>query len=316
MVLPEKSWSMTQNERLPLDAFAVTTMVVLCMMWGFNQVTIKWAAEGISLVMQAAMRSGIAAVLLFFWMRLRGIPLFNHDGTLGCGLLGGLLFAAEFGFIHAGLNYTTASRMIVFIYLTPCFTALGLTWFIPGERLRPLQWAGIVLAFAGIFTAFGEGFFGARGSTAPGNAFGTAPGDACGIVAALLWAATIVVMRTTKLSVTHPAKTLFYQLGFAALSLPFVSLALGEPGIVPGHLTGKVIASMAFQGVLVAFASYLTWFWLLSKYLNARLSVFSFMTPLFGVAFGMLFLADPVSPAFIGAALLVGAGIALVNFRR
>ena len=297
-----------QNERLPIDAFAVATMVVLCMMWGFNQVTIKWAADGISLVMQAAMRSGIAAVLLFFWMRLRGIPLFNRDGTLWCGLLGGLLFAAEFGFIHAGLNYTTASRMIVFIYLTPCFTALGLTWFIPGERLRPVQWAGIVLAFAGIFTAFGEGFFGAKGSTALGDAFG--------IIAALLWAATIVVMRTTKLNVTPPAKTLFYQLGFAAVSLPFVSLLLGEPGIVPDHLTAKVIASMAFQGVLVAFASYLTWFWLLSKYLNARLSVFSFMTPLFGVAFGMLFLSDPVSGTFIAAALLVGAGIALVNLRN
>jgi len=67
--------------------------------------------------------------------------------------------------------------------------------------------------------------------------------------------------------------------------------------------------------VLVAFVSYLTWFWLLSKYLASRLSVFSFMTPLFGVGFGVLLLADPVSSAFIGAALLVGAGIALVNAR-
>jgi drug/metabolite transporter (DMT)-like permease len=294
-----------KNERLPVDAPAVALMLVLCMTWGFNQVTIKFAAEGISLVLQAALRSGIAALLLLFWARLRGIALFRSDGTLAAGLLAGFLFAAEFGLIHAGLKVTTASRMIVFIYLAPCFTALGLAWFTPGERLRPLQWGGIALAFAGIFAAFGEGFFSAHGDTAVG--------DACGIIAAGLWGATTVAIRASRLNNAPPAKTLFYQLAFAALTLPLVSLLLGESGVTA--LTPKVVASLAFQGVLVAFASYLTWFWLLSRYLATRLSVFSFVTPLFGVGFGVLLLHDPVSPAFLAAALLVGAGIALVNLR-
>jgi len=294
-----------QNQRLPVDAFAVTLMLVLCITWGFNQVTIKFAAAGISLVMQAALRSGIAALLLLVWARARGIPLFSRDGTLAGGLLAGFLFAAEFGFIHAGLKYTTASRMIVFIYLAPCFTALGLAWHSTAERLRALQWVGIALAFAGILTAFGEGFFSAGG--------GTALGDAFGILAALLWGATTVAIRNSRLNNAAPAKTLFYQLAFAAVTLPFVSLLLGESGVTA--LTPKVVASIAFQGVLVAFVSYLTWFWLLSKYLATLLSVFSFMTPLFGVGFGILLLSDPVSPAFIAAALMVGAGIALVNYR-
>jgi drug/metabolite transporter (DMT)-like permease len=299
---------MTSNERLPIDSFAVMLMLVLCMTWGFNQITIKFAAEGISLVAQAALRSGIAALLLMGWARLRGIALFNRDGTLRAGLLAGFLFAAEFGFIHAGLKFTTASRMIVFIYLAPCFTALGLAWLIPGERLRPLQWLGIVLAFGGILTAFGEGFLGAKGTTALG--------DACGIVGALLWAATTVAIRAGRLSNAAPAKTLFYQLAFAAVTLPFVAWALGENGITPDKLNFKVMSSILFQGAVVAFASYLAWFWLLSRYLASRLSVFSFMTPLFGVGFGVLLLHDPVSPAFLGAAVLVGAGIALVNLRR
>ncbi len=281
-------------------------MLVLCMTWGFNQVTIKFAQEGISLVAQAALRSAIAAALLMGWARLRGIPLFNRDGTLAAGLLAGVLFAAEFGFIHAGLKFTTASRMIVFIYLAPCFTAIGLAWLIPGERLRPMQWAGIALAFAGILTAFGEGFLKAKG--------GTAIGDVCGIVGAALWAATTVAIRAGRLNNAQPAKILFYQLAFAAVTLPFVAMLLGESGVT--MLNAKVVGSLLFQGVAVAFASYLAWFWLLSKYLASRLSVFSFMTPLFGVGFGILFLADPVSPAFLGAALLVGAGIALVNLKR
>ena len=72
-------------------------------------------------------------------------------------------------------------------------------------------------------------------------------------------------------------------------------------------------ASVVYQGVVVAFASYLVWFWLLTRYLAGRLAVFSFLTPLFGVAFGVLILAEPLSSAFLGAALMVGAGIVLVN---
>jgi len=120
-----------------------------------------------------------------------------------------------------------------------------------------------------------------------------------------------VIIRATRLTSASATKTLFYQLGISALALPLASLAAGEPGIMA--LTPKVVASLAYQGVIVAFASYLAWFWLLTRYLAGRLAVFSFLTPLFGVAFGVMFLSEPVSSAFLGAALLVGAGIALVN---
>lgn len=213
------------------------------------------------------------------------------------------MFAGEFAFIYAGLAHTTASRMVVFIYLTPCLTALLLPAFVPSERLQPRQWAGVLLAFGGIVAAFAEGF------AAGGH--GTLLGDLFGVLAAISWAATIVVMRATRLAYVPATKTLFYQLGVSALVLPFVSVAMGEPGVV--RLTPLAVAILAFQGVIVAFATYLAWFWLLTKYLAARLSAFTFMTPLFGVAFGATLLAEPVSPAFIAAALAVAGGIVLVN---
>ena len=290
-------------DRKPADTQAILLMLLLSAMWGFNQVAIKLAAPGISLVMQACLRSTIAAVLLLLYARLRGIALFDRDGTLLPGLVAGALFAAEFAFIHAGLNHTSAARMVVFVFMAPVLTALGLALLIPGERLRPWQWAGILIAFAGIATAFSEGF-----AATGGNAW---KGDLMGLVGAILWALTTIVVRTTSLSNTQPAKTLLYQLGFAGATLPAVSMALGESGIT--HLAPVVLASILYQGVLVAFASYLTWFWLLTRYWAAQLSVFSFLTPLFGVAFGVCILGDLVSTAFIAAALLVGTGIALVN---
>lgn len=289
--------------RKPVDALAVSMMIVLCMCWGFQQITIKVAAAGISPIMQAGLRSIIATALLLIWAQLRGIRLFGRDGTLAAGTVAGALFAAEFVFIYAGLGHTAASRMVVFIYLAPCLTALGLQWFVPGERLNAVQWAGVALAFLGVALAFADGFSTAKGSTLIGDAFG--------VIAAALWAATTVVIRSTRLTSASATKTLFYQLGISALVLPFASLLAGEPGIIA--LTPKVVASLAYQSVIVAFASYLAWFWLLTRYLAGRLAVFSFLTPLFGVAFGVIFLSEPLSAAFVAAALLVGAGIVLVN---
>lgn len=292
--------------RRPLDAAAFGVMLLCTALWGFQQVMVKLAAGDVSLVMQAGIRSVMAAVLLLAWAKIRNIPLFERDNTLGAGIGAGLLFGGEFVFIYAGLGHTTASRMVVFIYLAPVFTALGLHALVAGERLAPLQWLGVLLAFGGVGLAFSDGFAAAGGATWLGDLFG--------VVAAALWAATTVLIRASGLARITATKTLFYQLCVSALMLPLASLAMGEEGIVA--LTPLALASLVYQGVLVAFASYLAWFWLLTRYFAARLSVLTFLTPLFGVLAGVLVLDEPLTPSFATAALLVGAGIVLVNLRR
>lgn len=281
-------------------------MVACTLAWGLQQVAVKAVIADVSPVLQAGLRSILALGLLLPWARARSIPLLRADGTLVPGIAAGLLFAIEFFLIYLGLAYTTASRMIVFLYLAPCLTALGLALLVPGERLSALQWVGTLLAFAGIAVAFSDGF------GRPGQE--TWLGDACGILAALFWAGTTVLIRASSLARIPAAKTLAYQLAVSALLLPLASLALGEPGIV--RLTPLAAASLLYQGVVVAFASYLVWFWLLTRYLAGRLSVFSFVAPLAGVVFGVLLLGEPLTPLLGVAVLLVGAGIALVNVPR
>jgi len=293
------------EERRPVDGAAIGVMLALTALWGFQQVAVKSIAADVPLVTQAALRSIIAAALLLAWARLRGVALFERDATARAGIVAGLLFAGEFVFIYAGLAHTNASRMSVFIYLTPPLTALGLHFFVPSERLSLRQWSGVLLAFAGIVAAFAEGF---------STGAGTWLGDLCGVIAALLWAATTVVIRATRLSRASAAKTLFYQLGVSALVLPLASFLIDEEGV--SAFTPLVLASLVYQGVIVAFASYLAWFWLLTRYRAAPLSVLSFLTPIFGVLSGVIFLSEPISGAFLAAALAVAAGIVLVNLRR
>jgi drug/metabolite transporter (DMT)-like permease len=293
------------TERKPLDSNAFALMVLLTALWGVPPVIIKLTANDVTPLMQAGIRSIVATVLVLAWAAHRGISLWQRDGTLWPGIFAGLLFGGEFVFIYAGLEHTAASRMSVFIYLAPVLTALGLHWLVPGERLVPGQWAGVLLSFAGVVLAFWEGLD-ARGSTWLG--------DLCGVIAAGFWAATTVLIRATSLARATATKTLSYQLGVSALILPLASIAMGEKGVVA--LTPLALASLAYQGVIVAFASYLAWFWLLTRYLAARLSVFSFLSPMFGVLAGVVVLGEPLRPLFAAAAAFVVAGIVLVNLRE
>ena len=292
------------QDRRALDATAISMMVLLTALWGFQQVTIKWIAADVSLVAQAAIRSIAATALLLAWSWSRNENLFHRDGTLLAGIAAGLLFAFEFVFIYGGLGHTNASRMSVFVHLASPLTALGLHFLVAGERFGLRHWLGVALAFSGLVLAFAEGFSAGRN---------TWFGDLCGVIAAFLWAATTVLIRATSLARVSAAKTLFYQLAVSALVLPLASWAMGESGV--SRVDGRVLTVLAYQGVLVAFASYLAWFWLLRHYLAARLSVLTFLTPLFGMLSGVVFLSEPLSAHFAAAALLIATGIALVNFR-
>lgn len=295
----------TTITRRPLDSTAIGLMVLLCAAWGLQQVIIKVTAPLMGAVLQAGVRSAIAALLVFAFAAWRGTPLWERDGTLRAGLVAGLLFGAEFFCIFVGLGHTTASRMAVFLYTAPIFTALGLHLFVPGEHLQRGQWLGVLLAFLGMVLAFADGIVAASAQSS------TLLGDALGVVAGALWAATTIVVRGSKLSHAPASKTLLYQLAVSAVLLLVMALAAGQVQRV--EVTGFVVASLFYQSVLIAFASYLIWFWLLRQYLASRLSVFSFLTPLFGVAFGVLLMHDRVGARFAVAAVLVLGGIVLVN---
>jgi drug/metabolite transporter (DMT)-like permease len=292
------------SERKAIDAAGVAVVVLLCAIWGLGHVAAKFTGQGISLVFQSGLRSLVAALLLLAWGAWQRIPFWQRDGTLWPGLFAGLLFGTEFIFIFAGLGMTDAARMVVFLYLAPCITAFGLHFLIPAERLSVRQWAGVLISFGGIAVAFGDGFAAGRG---------TLLGDFFGVLGAIFWALTTILIRATTLAAVAPAKTLLYQLAVSAPVLFLAAWLMGEPGFI--RITWPVAAAFAYQCIVVAFASYLAWFWLLRHYLAARMSVFTFLTPIFGVLAGVVLLGEPLTGTFVVAALLVGAGLVLVNLK-
>ncbi|CAM5318319.1 DMT family transporter [Thauera sp.] len=293
-------------QKTELDRLAIGMMVLFCTIWGVQQVAIKLASTGISPVWQAGLRSIGATVIVLLWARMRGVRLGERDGTLVPGVLAGLLFAAEFALIFLGLEYTTASRGVIFLYTAPFFVALGAVWLLPQEHMRRAQWVGMALAFGGILVLFGEHLF------MPTDRAWI--GDLMIMLAAVFWAATTLTVKASALARVSAEKTLLYQLAVSALVLPLLSVALGEPGVFAP--TPLVWASLFFQTFIVAGMSYLGWFWLVRQYPATRLSSFSFLTPVMGVLAGGLLLGEAMTPAVFGALFLVGAGIWVANRPR
>lgn len=288
-----------------LDTLAVTLLLVCCAFWGFQQILIKSTVAEVPPLWQASLRFVGATLLLALWCRWRGVPLFARDGTLKAGLLAGGLFAGEFAAIYLGLMHTSASRLTVFLYASPFVVALLLPRWVPAERLRRVQWVGLVVAFVAVAVAFSEGLLnGGRGQLL---------GDALGLAAGVLWGLTTLSIRTTRLATASAEKTLFYQVAVTAAVAPLLSLLLGESWSFT--YSTQAWGSLALQTVVGAFASYLAWMWMLRHYPATLMSSFTFLTPVFALLFGVGLLGEPLTLQLVLALAGVALGIVLVSRR-
>jgi len=275
---------------------------MLCLSWGFNQIAVKLVLPEVPPMLQALIRSSGALPVLLIIGRLRGVKFFARDGTLWPGLSAGVIFGIEFVAIYRGLLLTSASRAVVFLYTAPFFVALGSYAFL-GERLRASQWSGLGLSFAGVALAIGV-----PQANVDANVL---IGDLLIVAGGAMWAATTLLVKATALIRAPAEKGLGYQV---ALSIPILALAAWISGERITHIPGALSLSlMAYQAIWVVGLTFLLWFALVKTYSASKLSAFTFITPLFGVVASYFIMHDTLTLAFGAAALLVIAGLYLVN---
>ncbi|MGY6709665.1 MAG: DMT family transporter [Rhizobiaceae bacterium] len=289
------------EKRDQIDTLAVGMMLTLTFAWGFNQVLIKVSTEGYSPIFLTFARSAMAALIVFAWCHFRGIRLFERDGTLISGTIVGLLFGAEFALIFIGLDLTTAARGTLMINTMPFWVLLGAHFFL-GEKITPIRLVGVALAFAGVALVFSDEL-----SMPDASAL---TGDLICLAAGMLWGATTIVIKATRLATARPEKTLLYQLVVSGLMviplIPFGGPILRDPGLLS---TG----SLLFQAVFIVSFTYLLWFWLVRRYPASGLTSFTFLSPVHGVILGGLLLNEPLSVNIFLALGLIAAGLLLVN---
>ncbi len=279
-------------------------LLLICCLWGGNVISIKISNRGIPPLLAAAVRSGVAAGLLWGCARIKGELVFLREKDFRHGIVIGTLFGFNFLFLYWGIAFTHASRAVIFLYTHPFWVALGAHFLLPDDRLNLTKGAGLFLAFAGVFLVFGS-----RSPTL-GPLFWV--GDLMEVTAAISWAATTLYIKRIVGSrkISH-FQTLFAQLLF---SIPILALSslLFERGASLG-LNVPVLTAFAYQCFVVAFFSYLLWFWMIHRFSVSRLTAFTFLAPFFGVIFSELILDEPLPLMLLGGLVLVALGIYQVN---
>lgn len=285
-----------------MDLFGAVALILFALHLAFNQVVIKVTSDGFSPVFQAGVRSAGAVVVLWLWMKLRGISFSVPRNAWMAGVASGLLFALEFMCLFTALDITTVSRASVIFYSMPVWLALIAHFVLPGERLSGLKIVGFAMAMAGVIVALSD-----RG----GGTISWA-GDLLALCSAFCWAGIVLCVRVTPLANVPPAQQLMFQVTVSAVFLlglaPFFGPMIRE--VAPIH-----VIALLFQIIAVASLGFLVWFWLMKIYPASSVASFSFLSPVASVFLGWLLLSEEVSNAIYVALVLVAGGIFLINRR-
>ena len=287
-----------------LDRLGIFVALITCVGLGVQQVAVKLALPTFPGLTQAAVRSAGAILPIALWLWWREPKAYVRDGTLWPGIATGLLFGIEFLLLYLALEFTASGRAATFLYTSPFFTALGLVLVMPNERLSRLQWLGLGLSFTGVAIALG---------LSPASSPRMLMGDLLALCAGFAWACTTLTMKSTGIRNIAPTKALLYQLIVSVPVLAGGAWLRGETW--PDHVPWIAIAALAYQTIISVVICFSLWFWLIKRYRAGEVTAFTFITPVFGVIAGALFLSEPIAASFAAAVALVAVGILLVTWQ-
>ena len=287
-----------------MDITGAALLVGFAIVLAFNQVVIKVTNDGFQPAFQAGMRSVGAIVLIWAWMTWKTQSVRLPRRLWPVGAWAGFLFAGEFTCLFTALDLTSVARVSILFYSMPVWLAIFAHFLLPGEHLTPARALGLALAMAGVTWAVLE-----RDPMTEGSLLG----DILAIIAALSWAAIALTVRLSRLREETPETQLFVQQLVAAPILIGFGLWVGDPITNPTTLHW---AGVIYQTVIVAFAGFLLWFYLVAKYSASGVASFSFLSPVFAVFMGWGILGERIGVGTWGALILVSLGLILINRKR
>ena len=289
------------NKKNNIDLLGGTTLIIFSMLLGLNQALVKIVNYGIHPVFQVGLRSLIAAIPVLVFCILFKKKLSIRDGSFLPGVICGLIFALEFILLFFALEYTSVARSSILFYSMPVWLSIAAHFLFENEKLNFIKVLGFSISILAVFIALFS-----KEETIQGNIVG----DIFALIASFLWAAIVLIVRTTKLKNSSPEMQLLYQLVVSSiLVLPicfYFDFYLREINI-------QIISIFLFQSLIIVAAGFLIWFWILSIYPASLMASYSFFGPIFGVFFGWLILNEEISIFLFVSLLLVSLGIYLIN---
>ena len=288
------------NERLTLRVACLASLMAV--LWGGNNIAIKFALTGIPPFALAGIRFLIGSLIVLAWVYMDRVPLKMESREKGSLILLAFLFTAQISLLNAGVHHTLAGRSTILISTHPFFIGVFAHILLSGDRMKPLKIVGMTLSFLGVTIIFAESFV--------LRDFQHLPGDLLVLGSAILLGLRLVYIKRLTQGI-HPGRLLLWQ---AALSIPmFFLFSLVFERNYTYQWNAQITMGLLYQGVIIAGIGFIISTKLYQRYMASHVGVFHFATPIIGVTFSNILLGEGISPALIGSMILVALGIAIVN---
>ena len=298
----------------PLTVASVALVMLTVVLWGGTPVAISYSVDTLPPIAVAGIRFFLASAFMLAWCRIEGASLRMKPGQLGpCCITGTLLFV-QISLFHLGIAESNSSHATLFINTFIFWVALLEHFVTRVSRLSGRKLAGLALAATGVVLILRDPSAGTATATAAAHPEQPSLyGDILLLGSGMVLGIKIIYTKSA-VRVVEPGKLIFWHdvvgtLLFAVYAAAFehVTVDLQDPGL-PAAVWG-----LLYQGLVVAGFCFAVQARLLRKHAASQISVFSFATPLFGIALAVWLRGDPLSPWLSLSAVCVAAGIVLVN---
>jgi len=281
-------------------------LAVVPAIWGGTFIAGRVLAVAVPPAVGALLRFMVAcaALLVAAFLLERGLPRLDRRQLLATLALGATGVLAYNLFFLGALLRMPASRTSLIVALNPAVTIVAASMLF-GERLRPLRWTGVALALLGVWIVLTRG----DPLAALGDTLG--PGEWMMFGAICAWAAYTLIGRSVLKGLTPLAATTWASLFGTAMLVPVAAPDLA--GLDLSVLTPQVLASVAYLGLLGTGLAFV-WYYRAVQVLGpSRTVIFNNLVPVFGAAFGVGLLGEPLTTSMLVGGAVALAGVMLVT---
>ena len=287
-------------------------LAILYGVWGSTYLAIAVAVETMPPFLMAAMRFGLAGLVLLGWMALRQrdeLHLPTHRELIDTTLIGALLLGGGMGLVAWAEQTIPSGIAALLIAMMPVWVAVlgGLAF---RERLpRPAAF-GIVVGFAGVAILVGPTAIGASGAL-----------DAAGVIAILIsplaWSAGSLYATHHAVLPRHPLVATGSQMVAGSVVLGLMAFVTGEPArFDPALVSVESFAAFLYLTVIGSLVAFTTFGWLLRVAPLPLVATYAYVNPVVAVVLGALVLREPIDPrTLVAGAVIVGAVALIVTAR-
>ncbi|WP_020592699.1 DMT family transporter [Kiloniella laminariae] len=277
-------------------------LILLAAIWGSAFLAIKITVHEVPPATIAASRLLIATVIIYGYMRSRGLSLpRSKKFWIQIFFVSFFTMAAPFTLISWAEQYIESGLTAILMATGPLLALVLSHFFSTDDRFTLFKLLGVIIGFSGVLLILGFDSFSEFGDDVPAQL--------ATMVAAMCYAGSgLLVKRVREKSNTITTASILLV---ATLQILPFSLLLDAPWQSLPASSLSTLAALVYLGAIPTALAFILRFYLIREVSYTFVSYVGYLVPVFGVIWGTVFLGERLPAETLLALAMILSGIAV-----